>query len=578
VRTKAYFAVAGGVALAGLTLFAAAPPANRTPVAAKKPPTTKEVQRAKETALADSFFNNTKLSRITLEVEPNALRGLNDAPKVWVHATVKAIIPGQREVTYKDVAMHLKGSAGSFRKVEDKPAMNLNFDKFVEGQHFQGIDKLLLNNSVQDPTFMHENLCGAIIRAAGGYAARASNAQVILNGRDLGPFVVKEGFNKPYFRKFFPDDEGNLYEGKFCEISPDMPIHYAKKRKPPGDPNDAEAKKKYEERVRKDQDAAKAKMRQLIDACNEKDAALRREKLDKVLDVDGFYTFMALESMTAHWDGYCGNRNNYRIYHDRVRDKLVFIAHGMDQMFQRADYPLIDNNKAIVCQALLGTTRDRQRYFERVAELRKKWLTPELLTREVDRLAIRIAPLMQELGPNYVKQHQDQTRGLKDRILQRIANIDQQLAAAPRPLKFDSSGAASLAEQQWAAVPGASAAVERVVVDRKPNLRVKLSAPGAGAWKATLALPAGKYTFVAQVRAVNVVPADGAAKDASGAGVVVEGGASSARQVGFSRYTTVKAEFEVSAAEAETVVSCELNAKSGEALFDLSTLKVRKRQ
>jgi hypothetical protein len=586
-------AVAASVALlAGLALVAATPsvPATRTAVAPSHKPTTSEIQHARESALADAFFGNTKLSRITIDVEPKALKGLNDAPKAWVHATIKIIVPGQREVTYKDVAMHLKGGPGSFRKVEDKPAMTLNFDKFLKPQTFQGIDKLLLNNSVQDPSFTNENLCGAILRACGGYAARASNAQVILNGRDLGPYVVKEGFKSAFFRRFFPDDDGNLYEGAFNDVDANLPIHYGKKRKPPEDQSDAGAKKKYEEKLKADEAKARAKLKELVDACREADPGERRRKLDKVLDVDAFLTFMAFESMTAHWDGYCANRNNYRIYHNRTTDKLVFIAHGMDQMFQRPEHPLADANQALVCKAVLATLRDRQRYYERVAELRNKWLTPEKLLGEVDRLATRISPLMQELGPQVLEQYKQQTAELKERIRQRLANIDKQLAQAPKALKFDTAGVASLADQKWEAVKEnpTPATTDAVYEERKPKLRIKFDGQGGGgaaSWRATLALPPGRYVFEGQMRTASVIPPDGAtvhgpndANASAGAGLLVVGGAAVPRQVGFSRYTLVRREFDVTSAEADTTVSCELTAKSGEALFDLSTLRIRKKK
>jgi hypothetical protein len=582
---------ASAAALALIAVALAAAPVTRpaaTKPAPPKKPTTKQLLHAKEGAQADAFFTNLKLSRITIDVEPKALKGLNDKPKEWVHATVKAIIPGLKEITYKDVAMHLKGGPGSFRKVEDKPAMTLNFDKFVENQNFQGIDKLLLNNSVQDPTFMCENLCGEIFRAAGGHAARASNAQVILNGRDLGPFVVKEAFNSPFYRKFFPDDDGNMYEGRFADIGEGMPVHYGKKRKPPSELSDESVKKKYEEKVKADQEKAKAKIKELVDACAEKDPALRRQKLDKVLDVDNFLTFMACESMTAHWDGYCAARNNYRIYHNRKTDKLEFLAAGMDQMFQRPDHPLMDANGAAVCKAVLGTLRDRQRYFERVAEIRKKVFTPEKLTAEVDRLYGRIAPLMKELGQPALDGFTQQAAGLKDRIRQRIANIDKQLANAPRQLKFDYNGVASLAEQRWdpAGAKETGATVDRVPEDRKPKLHVKAGEhPGAASWRATLALQPGQYTLECQMRTANVIPPDGTTSKgpndnaaSAGAGLVVVGAPATPKQIGFSRYALLRQDFQVTDPEADTVVACELNAKSGEAFFDLATLRIRQKK
>jgi hypothetical protein len=40
--------------------------------------------------------------------------------------------------TYTNVAIHLKGAMGSFRPLDDKPALTLNFDKFASGQRYHG--------------------------------------------------------------------------------------------------------------------------------------------------------------------------------------------------------------------------------------------------------------------------------------------------------------------------------------------------------------------------------------------------------------------------------------------------------
>ena len=70
-------------------------------------------------------------------------------------------------VEYKEVQIHLKGGAGSFRPFDDRPALTLNFDKNVAKQRFHGIDKMHLNNSVQDPWWMTEIICGDLFLAAG---------------------------------------------------------------------------------------------------------------------------------------------------------------------------------------------------------------------------------------------------------------------------------------------------------------------------------------------------------------------------------------------------------------------------
>jgi spore coat protein CotH len=101
------------------------------------------------------------------------------------------------------VAIHLKGSAGSFRPVEDKPALTLNFDKFAPGQRFHGLKKIHLNNSVQDSSYLSEQISRELFLAAGVPTTRATQAKVQLNGRNLGVCVLVEGWNKQFLKRHF---------------------------------------------------------------------------------------------------------------------------------------------------------------------------------------------------------------------------------------------------------------------------------------------------------------------------------------------------------------------------------------
>jgi hypothetical protein len=72
--------------------------------------------------------------------------------RIDVHVTVR-----EGEQVYQDVALHLKGSY-SFREIDDKPSLTLNFDKFVQGRTFHGMSKIHLNNSAQDASGLSETL------------------------------------------------------------------------------------------------------------------------------------------------------------------------------------------------------------------------------------------------------------------------------------------------------------------------------------------------------------------------------------------------------------------------------------
>src|SRR5205085_6050826 len=122
--------------------------------------------------------------RIEIELAPDKMAVLRKESREFVRVVV--IEDGK---TYRDVAVHLKGSVGSFRPLEDKPAFTLDFSRFSPGQKFHGLRRIHLNNSVEDPSYCNEQLGSELFRAAGIPAPRVTRAVVTLNQRRLGPYV-----------------------------------------------------------------------------------------------------------------------------------------------------------------------------------------------------------------------------------------------------------------------------------------------------------------------------------------------------------------------------------------------------
>jgi len=76
------------------------------------------------------------------------------------------VLPPYNE-EFRDVAIHVKGSVGSFRPIDEKPSLTLAFSKFDAKRTFHGTTKIHFNNSVEDPTYLHENLGSLIFSKAG---------------------------------------------------------------------------------------------------------------------------------------------------------------------------------------------------------------------------------------------------------------------------------------------------------------------------------------------------------------------------------------------------------------------------
>ncbi len=322
---------------------------------------------------------------------------------------------------YAGVALHLKGAAGSFRPFDDKPALTLNFAKHQPGRRFHGYSKLSLNNSVQDPTFLCEVVCREMFAAAGVPVPRADFATVLINGVDKGLYVLTEGYNRDFLRRYFHNVKGNLYDGGFVrDVHPGMIVNSG------DDPEE------------------QSDIERLLAAALVPEADRRWERLGEVLDRDRFVTMLALEILTCHWDGYGLNRNNYRLFHDLEADRMIFMPHGLDQMFDwppghfPPEGPIDPAMRGLVAQAVMSTPQGSSRYFERLGELCTNVFSDRVITNRVWELARRIGPTLAAYSPDLKRRHEVLVSSLCDRITRRFRSVAEQVNA-PREFAPDDS-------------------------------------------------------------------------------------------------------------------------------------------
>lgn len=224
-------------------------------------------------------------------------------------------------VSLRNVGIRQKGGRGSVSSLAGKPGWSLKFDEFVRDQTYQGLDRLLLNNSIQDRSLLNEHLAYELYRQAGLVAPRSAHAMVVFNGKPLGLYVMREAYEKTFLRAEFGDGRGNLYEGPCC-------VDFAA---PQGSPALLDLKNEQEEeRTRKDLEVLATVVEQTPDDTLE-------QTLEAVLDVEAFLTSYALDAALAHWDGYSLNLNNYYLYHRPGDGRFVFLPHGMDQLMDRPE-------------------------------------------------------------------------------------------------------------------------------------------------------------------------------------------------------------------------------------------------
>src|SRR5438270_349307 len=115
--------------------------------------------KPEERTAGDDLFNGEVVPRLELQILPDGMKVLQQYHQVWRQPRPEridvAVTIREGERVYTNVAVHLKGSF-TYQDIDQKPSLTLNFEKFAPGQRFHGLEKISLNNSVQDPSYLSE--------------------------------------------------------------------------------------------------------------------------------------------------------------------------------------------------------------------------------------------------------------------------------------------------------------------------------------------------------------------------------------------------------------------------------------
>jgi len=493
-----------------------------------------------------AFFEKGEIPQLKIVLNMVEEQKLRADPKRYADC---ALIENGK-MTYRKVAVKLKGAAGSFRHLDDRPAFTLKLKK--KGERFHGLDKFHLNNSVQDESYMCEMLGSQLFREAGYPAARVTHARVWLNDRDLGVYVLKEGLDDLFLERNFNDKKGNLYDGGFCV---DIDNNLEK--------DEGEGPEDFSD------------LKALVAACREPDDAKRNQMIAERLDVDAFLKFMALERLVCHWDGYVQNRNNYRIYF-RNNQKAMFLPHGMDQLFQDPNFGVFDDPGQIVGGPIFRNLEWKSKYRQTVKELLPQF-APEKLHAKIDQAHARLRPVFASIDEGRAQHFDQRVRELKDRVAHRQRSVQEQiLRLPPEPLLFSKNATQPL--DDWQPKVESDAKLERrkvggeewYLIETGPSNRTTAS------WRRRVLLPRGKYQLEAQARVNNVaeIPGD----FAKGLGIRISGGQRENFLVGNAGPQKLTHIIEIGDEVREVELVAELRSTSGVGGFKVNSMKITRLQ
>lgn len=238
---------------------------------------------------------------------------IENGATIWVPADLYA--DGQ---VWKNIAIRLKGN-GSLRTAWTKGNYTLpfrvNMDKFedtypeIKNQRFHGFKKLSFYTSDQDSSSIRASMASEIFRESGVPCPISVPAHLFLDRGDgqvldLGLYEMTEVPDSPFLNRRFGNDTGHLYK-----------------------PESNLSKFTQSEWFDEDLETDYADAKELIAAINASnrtsDSAAWHRSLEKVLDVDGFLNWLAVNTAIYNWDAYGQLAHNYYLYNDAGRFRWI---------------------------------------------------------------------------------------------------------------------------------------------------------------------------------------------------------------------------------------------------------------
>lgn len=128
------------------------------------------------------------------------------------YSSCTVVIDGNQ---HKNTAIRAKGntSLSSVKSLgSQRYSVKLEFDHYEDGKNCDGLDKLCLNNLIQDNTMMKDYIAYTLMNDFGVDSPLCSFTYITVNGEDWGLYLAVEGIEDSFLTRNYGSDTGELYK------------------------------------------------------------------------------------------------------------------------------------------------------------------------------------------------------------------------------------------------------------------------------------------------------------------------------------------------------------------------------
>ena len=148
----------------------------------------------------------------TIDIVINDWEGFIEGCENEEYAACNLVIDGE---AVRNVGLRAKGnsSLSSVRSSDSsRYSFKIEFDQYEDGKTYHGLDKLCLNNIIQDNTYMKDYLAYTLMYDFGVDAPLCSYAYITVNGEDWGLYLAVEAIEDSFLERNYGSNHGDLYK------------------------------------------------------------------------------------------------------------------------------------------------------------------------------------------------------------------------------------------------------------------------------------------------------------------------------------------------------------------------------
>ncbi|WP_367568261.1 CotH kinase family protein [Lacrimispora sp.] len=166
-----------------------------------------------------SAMDKTEILDVQIIADENDWADMLDNATAEEYIPATVIINGTK---IENVGIRPKGNS-SLRTVAqddttDRYSFKIEFDHYISGQTWMGLDKIALNNMQGDSTYMKEYLSYDLMDYAGVEAPLYTFSNISVNGETWGFYLAVEVLEDSYAKRVYGNDHGKLYKPESMDM------------------------------------------------------------------------------------------------------------------------------------------------------------------------------------------------------------------------------------------------------------------------------------------------------------------------------------------------------------------------